>query len=281
MRSLGWQAEKIPCQIFIKKLPLLGAVIKVPRPESVPFTALEQAAKKHRALFVKVEPDLQGPSPSVFLEHGFQPDSWPLCATAVVKINLEGGLSLTQSRFHKDARYSVRKAEHSGVTVETYPILDQSSENRQKIQTFYQLFRKTGAAKGFWVPSRREVEAKALAFAPHAFLILTKFGKEYLSGALILLHEKSASYEYAASSALGRKLLAQYLVVEEAVKLAMSSGCQILDLGGITDPRFRVSRRWQGLEVFKGKFGGEFVKYPGSYTKYYNPLVKLLFKLNF
>lgn len=282
MEKIGWESEKLTTsksQIFIKKLPLIGSIIKVLHPSLIDFRELEEAARCHRALFLKIEPLLGGPGLAPFAEQGFVPDSWPLCATRVYQITIQDNLEKIMENFSKDARYSIHRAERNGIVAETTP-LKKSQEAQPKLKTFYQLFKHTGEKKGFWVPPRRELEAKAEAFAETAYLVLAKFGEEYVSGAFVIINGKTAYYEHAAANALGRKLLAQYLVVWETIKLAKESNCQILDLGGIADPRFKISRRWQGLEVFKAKFGGEIITYPGSYTKYYNPLVRLLFKLN-
>lgn len=282
MEKLGWQSKILPSsnsQIFIKKLPLLGAIIKVIHPQYINFLELEEAANKYRPLFLKIEPTLEGPAPSELEERGFVPDNWPLCATRIYQINIQNDLEDISGKFSKDARYSVHRAERNGIVAEIVP-LKSGQEAQPKLKIFYQLFKHTGEKKGFWVPPRRELEAKAGAFAETAYLILAKFGEEYVSGAFVIINGKTAYYEHAAANALGRKLLAQYLVVWETIKLAKEEDCQTLDLGGIMDPRFKISRRWQGLEVFKAKFGGEIITYPGSYTKYYNPLIKLLFKLN-
>lgn len=283
MRKIGWVSETLPattCQVFIKKLPVVGSIIKILRPASLNLNEIDKIAHKNRALFLKVEPALTGVSPQNLLQNGFLPDNWPLCATRVYRIGLEDSLEGMMVRFSKDARYSIHRAERNGITVDITPLIN-FKKDHPKLRIFYQLFKHTGEKKGFWVPPRRELEAKAVAFAKKSYLVLAKFGEDYVSGAFVIVNGNTAYYEHAAANALGRKLLAQYLVVWETIKLAKEKGCQILDLGGIADPRFKISRRWQGLEVFKAKFGGEIVTYPSSYTKYYNPLIKFLFKLNF
>ena len=52
-----------------------------------------------------------------------------------------------------------------------------------------------------------------------------------------------------------------------------------MDLDGIYDPRFpSFLAKWGGFSHFKEKFGGEVVTYPVAHVKYYNKLLKYLFK---
>lgn len=289
MERLGWRNEEIrssgnagvvTCRILYKDLPVLGSIIKVQHPAAVPFGDLEVVAKKHRALFLKIEPDLGGPAPETFAKQGFVPDNWPLTPTKVIRVDLRPSLDELWRKLAKDARYSVRKAEQNGIVTEVTALNDGDSAQK-KLKEFYKIFKSTGHAKGFWIPARREITAKGEAFAANAFLIIGRFGEEALSGAFIIFNGQTAYYEHAASTLLGRKLLAQYLVMWTLIKLAKNRGCTLLDLGGIADPRFKISRRWESLSVFKAKFCGETVTYPGSFTKYYNRLVRFLFRFNF
>ncbi len=288
MGLLGWQIEEIsdygnsataPCRILYKKLPLIGSIIKVLHPATVPFRDLEKIAKKHRALFLKIEPDLDGPDPETFAKNGFVPDNWPLTPTKVIRVDLHPSTDELWRKLAKDARYSIRKAGQNGVVTEVTP-LNNGEDSQKKLREFYKIFKSTGHAKGFWIPPRREVSAKGEAFAKEAFLIIGRFGPDALSGAFVIFNGQTVYYEHAASTLLGRKLLAQYLVMWTLIKLAKDRGCTLLDLGGIADPRFKISRRWGSLSVFKSKFCGEIVTYPGSFTKYYNPLIKFLFRFN-
>lgn len=285
MEGIGWEAVSVgnkssasSCQMLVRKIPFIGSVAKILRPPSpLPYEALEKTARERRALFVKVEPQ-RSEEEEELKARGFKEDHWPLTPTRAVVIDLKPNLREIARRFHKDARYSIRKSRRNGVTVGKTQLSGDSSK-KGVLETFYKLFARTGRKKGFWVPPFRELKEKAKAFGSEAFLLLGHFG-EPVSGAFIVFHKKDVYYSHAASTEVGRKLLAQYLVMWEVIKLAKEKGCRNLNLEGVYDPRFAVSRRWKALTIFKKKFGGEILEYPGSYTKYYNPLVKLLFLLN-
>lgn len=285
MSRLGWKIEEIyspdksqTCRVFIKDIPIFGSIVKTMHPAFISFEKLDELARRRRALFIKLEPGENFPNENVLAQHGYLPDNWPLCPTKVVRVDLHPSAEELWGNFAKDARYSIRKAERNGVTLEVIPLKDAGSKT---IQTFYKIFKSTGQEKGFWIPPKKELEAKVRAFKDKGCFILARFGQdEYLSGALIIFAGKTVYYEHAAATVVGRKLLAQYLVIWELIKMAKDRGCELLDLGGVADPRFKISRRWGSLSVFKSKFCGVEATYPGSFTKYYNPLIKLLFKFN-
>lgn len=285
MEKIGWENQTFgtpdgnTCFIYIKRIPLIGSIVKCPRPSYVSFEVLSKIAEKNRALFLKVEPEEDTPSEREFIEEGYINDGWPLCPTRIYRIEIRDPIERIIERFDRDARYSINKAERNGVVVEVVKLNDIKTRETA-IRNFYKLLKKTSERKGFWIQPRKELEQKAEAFSENAYLILAKLGDEYLSGALIIVNNGTAYYEHAASTQLGRKLLAQYLVVWETIKLGKVVGCEKVDLGGVGDPRFKISKNWTSLETFKSKFNARPSTYQGSYTKFYNPLMKLLFKFN-
>ena len=158
MEKIGWRSLLVtggpgeaPSRVYLKKIPLLGSIIKIPRPTSpLPYSALEKLARAERALFVKVEP-LDEREITTLTKNGYDEDHWPLTPTCVIKIDLRASLPEIQKNFHEDARYSLRKAERNGITVE---VIQPSTavDPKKVLESFYKIFKKTGEKKGFWVP---------------------------------------------------------------------------------------------------------------------------------
>ncbi len=277
---LGWRV--INPKIYVRKLPIVGAVMKIQRPRVVPPVGeIDEIAKKHRALFVKLEPPFATPLRQGFEGQaasgglrpsslsGFEPDTWTLLPTRTIHLDLTPSEEEIFKNFSKDARYSVRKSRRSEVNI----------DQGDKIETFYKLLKETGGRKKFYVAPFKHLRAKAEAFKNKSALILAYHNKEVTAGALILFHDRVAYYHHAASNPRGRDLLAAYLIVWEAIKLAKKRGCHTFDLEGIYDQRYKVCRRLKTLSVFKRKFGGEEITFPGSFVRYYNPLVRVAFKV--
>ena len=277
--------------IFIRKIPLIGSVVKIQRPREIPpIEEIDKIAKEHRALFVKLEPSLQpqnqtppasvrGKQFSNLTLQQFSPDTWPLAPTRTIHVDLTPSEEEIFANFSKDGRYSIRKAQKLGVVVVCKARPCGKSNGPQQLKEFYELLRETGKRKRFWVAPFKDLKAKAEAFKDKSTLILAYHNSELVAGALILFHDNLAYYHHAASNLQGRKFLAPYPVVWEAIKLAKKRGCRTLDLEGIYDPRYKIYRRFRKIGIFKKKFGGKEVEYPGSFIRYYNPIAKLVFKL--
>ena len=256
-------------------------MIKIQRPTVLPTVGeIDEIAKKHRALFVKLEPSFakatEGLRPS--LPHGLEPDNWSLSSTRTIHLDLTPSEEDIFAKFSKDARYSIRRSQRNGVKSDIRQGFFASAQNDGGLKKFYNLLKETGKRKKFWVAPFKDLQAKAEAFKDKSALIFAYHNSKLVAGALTLFHDQVAYYHHAASNLQGRKLLAPYLIVWEAIRQAKKKGCHTLDLEGIYDPRYKIYKRFRKIGIFKKKFGGREVEYPGSFIRYYNPIIKLIFK---
>lgn len=278
MRNIGWQVLELETKsskikIFIKKIPLIGSVIKIHRPNlPIPLAEIDEIARKNRALFVKIQPNVEKQEGSALIneleEHSYVKDTWPLLPTKTIQIDLTKDEKILLAEMSKDARYSIRRAQKNGVKVEISKRYDE----------FYRLLKKRGKSRGFHVQRKKEFDARIKAFGERAFLMAAYKppNEQLLAGALILLHDGNTYYLQAASNDLGRRLYAPYLIMRESLKLAQQKKCETLDLEGVYDPRYAPFKNWKDFTIFKKKFGGKEITYIGAFLKYYNPIFKSL-----
>lgn len=283
LESLGWETIVVAGQVALRlrRLPLIGSIIKVQRPENLEPKVIEEidrVARQNRALFVKIEPIDSQDIPALTAA-GYRPDSWPLLPSRTIIIDLIPPLEEIKQRFSKDARQSLRKVERHRLRVVSYP--NQSGEEvAEVLPAFARLLGETGQRQKFYATNLKDLQAKAQALGSNAHLVLAYQDNNLVAGALMAINQPTAHYLHAASSPQGRELLAQYAVVWEMIKITRELGGQRLDLEGIYDPRFpKMTKKWRGFTVFKQKFGGQKAAFPPSYTKYYSPLVRLIFSL--
>ncbi len=311
MRRRGWEvgklkasSEKGKVNYFVKKLPLIGSVVKIQHPQAVPLkNELDTLAKRHRALFVKIEPAISHPP---LAGSYLQADTWPLLPSKTLHLDLAQPEELLWEKLDPDARYSIRKAVKT-LAITTYQLSAPSNKARAALQQLAELLKGTGRNKGFTAPKWKELQAKAECFGEKAWLIMAsgqeksshypiegntnnpdsnnstadsvECGQPY-AGCLLLAHDGVAYYHHAASSPEGRKLLSGYPVLWEAIKLAQGLGCHTFDFEGVYDHRFpKATRNWEGFTYFKKKFGGKEIEFPAPLVKYYSPLMRLLFTL--
>ena len=274
LEKLGWKIiEMGETRVYVRKIPF-GSVMKVPRVESpINFNEIEKIAKKEKTFFVKIEPNVISEDKSLsttLKSKGFVEDSWSLQPTKTIEINLLPTEGELLQNMEKDTRYSVRRSQREGVHV----------EKSQDIDTFVKLHIQTSKRQRFWVSTNDSKSLWSSLPKENKTILLAKKDGEILAGAFLIFYEGKAYYYQAGSSAKKRELLATYLVVWEAIKLAKANGCEKFDFEGIVDKRIKVTKKWKGFTHFKRGFGGYEVEYLGSFVKYYNPIVRLIFSFN-
>jgi lipid II:glycine glycyltransferase (peptidoglycan interpeptide bridge formation enzyme) len=258
MKKIGWQVEHLDgCQAFIKKIPLLGAFIKIQRPEKIPFSEINKLAKKYRTFCIKIEPKSITNHQSLITNH-YSSDNSPYAPPKTLQIDLTPSKKEILAQMKKDARYSIRKAEKNKLQLIKVPL-----------KTFHQAWKKFNHHR-LWIPSLKWLRALKDSFGKD-FLQLT-INDPPLAGIILLKHDQIMYYYYAFSSREGQRLFAPYLLVWEGIKLARKQGCRIFDFEGIEDPRFKSTKSWRGFTHFKKSFGGKEVEYPDSFNKYRLPL---------
>ncbi len=287
LKTQGWEVEelgsknsKLKTKIYIRKIPLLGSVMKIQRPDELPpFEEIDRVAKKHRALFVKLE-TLTANHYNVAIKNGFAPDTLPNLPTKTIIIDLTKSEQELWKDLSPDARQSVKKAKDNQLTISCYQ--PGGKGFNKALEQFTKLLAETGQRQRFWTPSFTQLKVKAEVFGKDATLFLV-FSKSVLpplkavAGAFILIHDGTHS----ASSKEGQRLYASYFLHWEIIRyLRKNKKVNHHDLAGIYDPRFhKATKRWQGFTIFKKKFGGTEVEYPRPLIRYYNLLVKVLFSL--
>jgi lipid II:glycine glycyltransferase (peptidoglycan interpeptide bridge formation enzyme) len=249
IKSLGWEVVKSSnkINIFIKKLPLIGSLIKIQRPENVDLKEVEKIAKKYRAVFVKIEPS------NLLNLEGYKKDNWPLLPTKTIVLDLDN------IHLEKETRYCIRKAEENGLEI----------TESNDIDKFYTILQSSMKIGKWEIPIKKNVVNLYKAFK-NAEIVMAKKDSRIVSGALIVFNEKTCHFMYAGTNIEGRKLGAAYEVLWQCIKISKQKGYKFFDLEGVYDERFpNLNKKWVGFTKFKEGFGGVSVYYPGSFMKYF------------
>lgn len=283
MHLLGWQVHQFQmsnvtlrlrsgqeCQIFLKKIPLLGNIAKLQRPSGkLDPQALDEFAKEHKLAVFYIEPNSHL---TIQPSNHFRPARTCFLPSKTIHINLLQSNEMLLSQMDKDTRYAIRLAQKKGVEVR---------ESRD-IEAFIKLWTKSTRSRGMWLPQTKEIRALWTAFGPKAHLFLAHTSYPILhtsnpiAGVLMVHTPTTAYYMYAASTKEGNKLSSPSLLVREAIKLAKKKGCKTFDFEGIYDDRYPQTKNWKGFTKFKEGFGGKTITYPQILVKYYNPILKLI-----
>jgi peptidoglycan pentaglycine glycine transferase (the first glycine) len=288
--ALAGEGERIAAgaQVLYRPLPLrLGTVAYVPRGPLVDWddadtlrgllAALDAAARRHRAAFLKIEPLLEdAPASTSFLaELGFRPSAQSIQPPATIVVDIDKDEDAILAGMKQKTRYNIRLSQRKGVRVRPGGPGD--------LGAFNAMMAATGARNAFGVHTARYYTLAYDLFVPagRAALLMASHDGEDLAGVMVFALGRTAWYFYGASSDSRRNLMPTYAVQWEAIRWARERGCTRYDLWGVPDAdedaleanfRARSDGLW-GVYRFKRGFGGRLVRTVGAWDRVYNPLL--------
>jgi lipid II:glycine glycyltransferase (peptidoglycan interpeptide bridge formation enzyme) len=166
-------------------------------------------------------------------------------------------------RMHKKTRYNIRLAEKKGVTVE--------KAGAEALAAWYALYRETAERDRISIHSETYYR-DLFTHAPDLSLWLARYEGVLLAGNVVLVHGKTATYLYGASSNEHRNLMAPYALQWAAMTDARDRGATEYDLFGIP-PTDDPAHPMHGLYRFKNGFGGDRVHRHGAWDFVFRPLL--------
>lgn len=304
--ALGWEVERVGiehdgqivagAQILFRSLPVLPLTLAyIPKGPIVNlnnkdiayelFPAVHQTAHQHRAIFLRIEPNLPDDLilHNILKEQGFQLTSHTNQPRSTIIMNLNGGEQTLKSGMRKKTRQLVRRAVRNGVEI----VWGQE----QDLDEFYQILSSTARLKGFDIHNKFFYEQGWRTFqkADSVRILLAKYKGEVVAVKMIFIYSNTSMHLFGGTSDKGRALNASYLIQWEAIKWAMEHGYQYVDLWGIPDeiatilktdqdiPKEKQGGLW-GVYNFKRGFGGEIVTFLGTYDYTYHTLLYTLGK---
>lgn len=254
LSSLGWIVERVNhTNYFIKKLPLIGSILKVQRPEKIDFKKIKELSKKYRVFQIILEPKNDKEIKEI-KKNGFKLSNSPYLPTKTLELDLTKTEKELLKGLKKDCRKIIKKIEVE--TTETNP------------EKFRESWKKVVGLKRY-IPPASQLQSLKKCFGKNALFLITK---DCSGGAIFLLANNKAYYWQAFTNKVGRKNNYQYKIVWKTILWAKKNKAKVFDFEGIYDERF-PNKTWLGFTHFKKSFGGEEKKYPGCYTKFQIPFL--------
>lgn len=230
---------------------------------------VEAAARQRRAIFVKIDPDVDPDSPTgqqvtaTLRRRGWRPSTEQIQFRNTALLDLTAGEEALLAAMKPKWRYNIRLAERRGVQVRL--------GGPDDLATFYALYVETGSRDGFivrpfdyyaltWRTFMQPVDAQA----PWASLLLAEVAGDAVAGLILFGFGATAWYLYGASSQRQRSLMPNHLLQWEAMRLAASRGCTTYDLWGAPDLLEESDGLW-GVWRFKEGFGAQFAPHIGAW----------------
>ncbi len=289
-REFGWEpvhmiGKNCGAQILFRRLPLgisIGYIPKGPVGSDwgLLWPEIDQVCRKHRAVFLKVEPDNWEPAPGEIagVFSGWVPSA-PVQPRRTVEVDLSGEPEAWLARMKQKTRYNIHLAERKGVEVAP----------SEDIDNFHRLMLLTGERDSFGVHSLEYYQRVYDLFKPQdkVELLSATYAGELLAALMVFRQAERAWYFYGASSNAERNRMPTYLLQWQAMTWAAEYGCRIYDLWGVPDVdedrlegefAGRGDGLW-GVYRFKRGFGGIVRRSIGAWDRVYQPGLYRLYQL--
>jgi len=272
-------------QVSFHKVPFTGGTVGyIPKgcmPDAGQFDALKEAAKRNKAIFIKLEPNVA--AAAVNIENNLQPQRNFLMQNAAVN----GKNLFTKFNFHLDlapsaddlfnnfkskTRYNIRLAVKKGVQ-----IIEDTSENG--METYIRLMLETTSRQKFFshTPQYYRTMWETIGRKENSMLHIfhAMYNDQALTSWIIFLFNGILYYPYGASSGAFREVMASNLIMWEMIKYGHENKCRCFDLWGSLGPNPDTKDPWYGFHHFKEGYNPALMENIGTYDLVYN---KFLYK---
>lgn len=231
---------------------------------------LRQISKSEDVVFVRL--DFTPQVPSEMLSRFFIKSPIYTYHSAYFQPRAEWFLGLGKSEnelliaMHEKTRYSIRLAERKEITVE---IITKDFEKYFEIS--YELMAGTAKRNGFSLHHKNYYKNIFQNLSEtNSYLSIARHGQKVLAVDLIIVFGKIANYVFGGSSNEERNRMPTYLAQWKAICYAKRLNCTHYNFGGIAT-RNKIYNGWDGLTIFKKKFGGEEIAHSAFFDVVVSP----------
>jgi lipid II:glycine glycyltransferase (peptidoglycan interpeptide bridge formation enzyme) len=252
-----------------------------PAVDSLLLGGVQRAARRARAVFLRLEPNLLEGDPRAdelhtwLLLQGLQPAP-TIQPRSSIHVDLAAPEAALLAACTKGHRADIRRAERGGVQVRV-------GEERD-LAAFHGIMRATGERAGFGVHSEAYYRAAWRIFQPRGRLLLAELDGGLVAAHLVFADARAGLYLYSGAGEAGMKAGANHLLEWHALRWAKELGCERYDLWGVPDALGRAAAAPDeaaraaleaeaqadplvGVYRFKKGFGGRVVRYLPAYDR--------------
>ena len=268
-------------QITIHPIPhtpwTVGYLPKGEFPTKESVETLAKVAREYKCIFIKLEPQIEVQEPGMrrqeLVKMGFVEGR-----SLFTKYNFVLDVSQSEekllSSFKPKTRYNIKLAQKRGVGVG----IDNSGEAFEK---YLELSQETTKRQGFYAHSAEYHRKmwRVLHSAGIAQLLVARYQGEIITTWVLFKYGDTLYYPYGASTREHREVMANNLVMWEAIKLAKKWGLKYLDMWGALGPEPDQKNPWYGFHTFKAGYGARHVEYIGTWDFVARPMLYRLYRV--
>lgn len=257
-----------------------GPVVKDPSEDIYEYLKreLKQIAKMEGAVFARL--DFTPSVPSAILSRFFTKAPFYTYHSAYFQPRVEWFLALEKSEnellmaMHEKTRYSIRLAERKEVTAEII-----AGDFERYFEVFHELMAGTAKRNGFSLHTKEYYKNIFQNLdKTNSYLSIASYNQKILAIDLIIVYGTIANYVFGGSCNEERNRMPTYLAQWKAICYAKQLGCVDYNFGGIAIEN-NIYKGWDGLTLFKRKFGGREIIHSDFFDIVANPILYLLYNL--
>ncbi len=264
-------------QLMMHKIPhtkyKIGTLIKCPRPTQQLINYLKTLAKKENLIFIKIEPNypvnnkekIKQSMIKLLKDNNATPGK-ELFNPSTFWVDINKTEDQLLESFHPKTRYNIRLAERKGVEV----VEDNSKKAFEK---YIQLTRETVERQGFYAHTQKyhrlmwkvlHEEMLAKNEKPIARLFTAIYKGEIITTWILFVWHDYLYYPFGASTDKHKNVMANNLMMWEAIKYGKKLGLTTFDLWG-REPG-------KGFTKFKEGYNPKVIEFIGTWDLVTNPL---------
>jgi lipid II:glycine glycyltransferase (peptidoglycan interpeptide bridge formation enzyme) len=272
-------------QVLFSTIPggfTVGYVPRGPSPNEEIFPALSDIGHRHNALFIKLEPNIfasaeeEQPFPDLvqLLEKYNCREGQPLFTPYTFQLDLTKSEEDIFANCKSKTRYNIRVARRKGVEI----VEDTSA---QGLEDYLTLLEETTLRQKFFAHDQNYYRTMFEKFQETGNIRILKamYEGKPITAWILFFFQDTAYYPYGASSRQHQEVMANNLMMWEALMLAKREGKVLFDMWGALGPNPDEKHKWFGFHRFKEGYGAELKQSLGSYDYILNFPMYSLFTL--
>ena len=276
----------------IHKIPQLpyyiGYLPKGCLPNTKLLADVADQAKKNKCIYIQLEPNITAPEGKFEIEQlilnkniPLKLSFRPLFTKYSFILDLTPGEDTLLSHMHPKTRYNIKIALKHNVKIK--------EDNSEKgFLTFLKLYEETTTRQKFYAHTSsyhkklwEELSKKESALSYHLFHAFTdtEGAENVLTSWVLFSFQDTLYYPYGASSREHREMMANNLIMWEAIRFGKKEKLKQFDLWGALNPDPNTKDPWYGFHKFKQGYGATLTEFVGSYDLVINPTMYEFIKI--
>jgi lipid II:glycine glycyltransferase (peptidoglycan interpeptide bridge formation enzyme) len=278
-RKMGITVERVHgWQVMFHSIPhtplTVGYFPKGPNPTGPMLETLKALGKKHRAIYILLEPNVSANLYHISSNPQLLPSHHPLFTKYTFLLDLTKSEDELLKAMHPKTRYNIKVAAKRGVSI----TVDNSP---RAFNAYLNLTQETTSRQGFYAhnPQYHKTMWQIMHEAGIASLWTASYDDEILAAWIIFSWKDTLYYPYGATSRNKREVMAPNLLLWEIARWGKTHGYRVFDLWGALGPNPDERDPWFGFHRFKAGYNPQLVEMAGSFDLILSPPLYAAYRL--